>query len=94
MEQRHSVRIQHSRPRDRCRQSERSPSVTARIKVKGQPNKMTLNKAQSLLYVADDQSDTVDVIDTTKNAVLESIPVIALPSSLALITIKARIPTA
>src|ERR1039458_2933480 len=35
--------------------------------------------------VADDQADTVDVIDTTKNAVLESIPVIApmLPSALA-----------
>jgi len=60
-----------------------APSVTARIKVKGQPNKMTLNKAQSLLYVAEDQSDTVDVIDTTKNAVLESIAVIGLPSSLA-----------
>ena len=32
--------------------------------MKGQPNKMTLNMAQSLLYVAEDQSDTVDVIDT------------------------------
>ena len=41
-----------------------SPAVTARIQVKGQPNKMTLNAAQSLLYVAEDQSDTVDVIDT------------------------------
>ena len=62
-----------------------TPSVTARIPVKGQPNKMTLNKAQSLLYVAEDQSDTVDVIDTAKNAVLESIPVIAsiLPSKLS-----------
>jgi YVTN family beta-propeller protein len=62
----------------------RVPAVTARIPVKGQPNKMTLNKAQSLLYVAEDQSDTVDVIDTTKNTVLESIPVIAsmLPSAL------------
>jgi len=60
-----------------------APSVTARIKVKGQPNKMTLNKAQSLLYVAEDQSDTVDVIDTTTNVVLESIAVIALPPSLA-----------
>ena len=44
-----------------------SPAVTARIRVKGQPNKMTLNAAQSLLYVVEDQSDTVDVIDTTKN---------------------------
>jgi len=56
------------------------PTVAARIPVKGQPNKMTLNAAQTLLYVVEDQSDTVDVIDTTKNALLESIPVIAPPS--------------
>ena len=54
-----------------------TPAVTARIPVKGQPNKMTLNAAQSLLYVADDQSDTVEVIDTAKNAILETIPVMA-----------------
>jgi DNA-binding beta-propeller fold protein YncE len=60
-----------------------TPAVTARIPVKGQPNKMTLNRVQSLLYVADDQADTVDVIDTTKNVVLESIAVIPLPSALA-----------
>lgn len=64
-----------------------TPAVTARIAVKGQPNKMTLNAAQSLLYVADDQADTVDVIDTTKNAILETIQVIAstsvIPSMLA-----------
>jgi DNA-binding beta-propeller fold protein YncE len=63
------------------------PVVTARIKVKGQPNKMTLNAAQSLLYVVEDQSDTVDVIDTTSNTIVETIPVIApslaMPSSLA-----------
>ena len=55
-------------------------AVTARIPVKGQPNKMILNAAQSLLYVAEDQSDTVDVIDTVGNAILETIPVIAPPS--------------
>ena len=62
-----------------------APAVLTRIAVKGQPNKMTLNAAQTLLYVADDQSDTVEVIDTTKNVILESIPVIAslLPASLA-----------
>ena len=62
-----------------------TPAMAARIPVKGQPNKMTLNAAQSLLYVAEDQSDTVDVIDTARNAVLESIAVIAplLPASLA-----------
>ncbi|MGB7549629.1 MAG: putative Ig domain-containing protein [Terracidiphilus sp.] len=70
------------------------PTVTARIPVKGQPNKMALNKAGTLLYVAEDESDTVDVIDlnprnagvpgqnqpATVNTVIESIPVIA-PSS-------------
>jgi len=63
-----------------------APAVTARIPVKGQPNKMTLNAAQTLLYVVEDQSDTVDVIDTRTNAVLETIPVIApalVPASLA-----------
>ena len=63
------------------------PAVTDRIRVKGQPNKMTLNAAQSLLYVVEDQSDTVDVIDTAKNAIVETIPVIApasvLPAALA-----------
>jgi YVTN family beta-propeller protein len=54
-------------------------AVTARVPVKGQPNKMTLNAAQSLLYVAEDQSDTVEVIDTAKNAIVETIPVIAPP---------------
>jgi len=73
------------------------PSVTARIPVKGQPNKMTINKAETLLYVAEDQSDTVDLIDinpantggpgqtipATVNTVIESIPVIAPPDRLA-----------
>jgi DNA-binding beta-propeller fold protein YncE len=61
--------------------------VIARIHVKGQPNKMTLNAAQTLLYVAEDQSDTIDIIDTTKNAIVETIPVIgpssAVPPALA-----------
>jgi DNA-binding beta-propeller fold protein YncE len=74
-----------------------NPSVTARIPVKGQPNKMTLNKAGTLLYVAEDQSDTVDVVDinsgdvgspsqnqpATVNTVIETIPVIAPPADLA-----------
>ncbi len=67
--------------------------VSGRIPVKGQPNKMVLNRAQTLLYVAEDQSDTVDVIDInpdpthylTVDTVIETIPVLApagvLPSS-------------
>ena len=63
----------------------REPAVVSRIPVRGQPNKMTLNMAQSLLYVAEDQSDTVDVIDTSTNAIVETIPVIStlLPAKLA-----------
>ncbi len=61
-----------------------TPAVVSRIKVAGQPNKMTLNASQSLLYAAEDQSDTVDVIDTATNRIVETIPVIAplLPASL------------
>jgi YVTN family beta-propeller protein len=50
-------------------------SVLTRIKVTGQPNKMTLNADQSKLYVAEDETDTVDVIDTTMNSVTASISV-------------------
>jgi DNA-binding beta-propeller fold protein YncE len=57
-----------------------TPSITARIPVKGQPNKMTVNRTQTLLYVAEDESDTVDVINLYTNTVVESIPVIAPPS--------------
>ena len=74
-----------------------SPSVTTRISVKGQPNKMVMNAAQTLLYVAEDESDTVDVIDinptdvgmpsqtkpATVNTVIETIPVIAPADDLA-----------
>jgi DNA-binding beta-propeller fold protein YncE len=70
------------------------PYVKARIPVKGQPNKMVLNSTGTLLYVAEDESDTVDVIDlnprdvgvpsqnqpATVNTVIETIPVIAPPS--------------
>ena len=52
-----------------------TPAVTARIKVTGQPNKMTLNNAQTLLYVAEDQSDSVAVINTAKNTLVSEIPV-------------------
>jgi len=59
------------------------PVIAARIHVKGQPNKLTLNAAQSLLYVVEDQSDTVDVIDTVANTIVETIPVIAPPAVLS-----------
>ena len=40
------------------------PMVVGRIPVGSQPNKMLLNRAQTRLYVANGNSDTVAVIDT------------------------------
>ncbi len=64
-----------------------APTVTHRIKLKGQPSKMTLNAAGTRLYVAEDETDAVAVVDTRSNVLLESIPVTApyglLPSSIA-----------
>lgn len=63
--------------------------VTGRVPVVGEPIKMTMNKAQTRLYVAEDMTDSVDVIDISKGsatngaaAVLETIPVVAPPSVL------------
>src|SRR6267154_2947246 len=62
-----------------------TPRVIARIRVPGQPNRMTLNRAQTLLYVAQDNTDSVGVIDTRSNRLLENIAVTApaglLPNS-------------
>jgi len=71
-----------------------TPAVTVRIQLKGQPNKITLNSAQTRLYVAEDETDTVDVIDINpndgaqQNTVLETIPIVLplLPSSLTQFT--------
>jgi DNA-binding beta-propeller fold protein YncE len=74
-----------------------SLQVTARIPVKGQPNRMVLSPSQPVLYVAEDLSDSIDVIDlnpadtgapgqnfpATLNKVIETIPVIAPASDLA-----------
>lgn len=47
-----------------------TPSVTTRIKVKGQPLKMTLDASQNTLYVAEEQTDSVAVISTITNQVI------------------------
>ncbi|MGD0947040.1 MAG: putative Ig domain-containing protein [Candidatus Binatia bacterium] len=58
--------------------------VTGRIPVVGEPIKMTMNNAQTRLYVAEDMTDSVDVIDISKGsatngagAILETIHVLA-----------------
>ena len=53
------------------------PSLTTRIKLKGQPLKSTLNTAQTTLYVAEDQTDSVAAIDTGNNTVTTEVNVAA-----------------
>ncbi len=52
---------------------DQEPWIAGRIKVPGNPNKMALNRDGSRLYVAEDNSDTVSVIDTKTGKVLENI---------------------
>jgi DNA-binding beta-propeller fold protein YncE len=50
------------------------PKLIARIKVPGQPNRMVLNRAETRLYAAQDNTDSVAVIDTTSQRLIENIP--------------------
>src|SRR5277367_4043903 len=71
-----------------------TPIVTDRIALPGQPNKMVLNKAQTQLFVAQDNSDSVAVINIANNSVLTEIkitaPVDAMPIER---TTRAQTPT-
>jgi len=53
----------------------KKPQVVARIPIAGSPNKSILDKAQDLLFVAVDNSDTVAVIDTNTNTLVSQISV-------------------
>ncbi len=59
------------------------PAIRGRIAVKGNPNKMILNRAQSVLYVASDNADVVALIDTRQNILMRHIPTAAPPALLA-----------
>ncbi len=59
-----------------------APGTLARIPLPGSPNQLTLSKDQTRLYVAQDNSDTVAVIDTASNTVVEEIDAIAPPGLL------------
>jgi YVTN family beta-propeller protein len=61
----------------------RAPTIVARIKIGGTPNRMLLDRAQSRLFVASDNSDTVSIIDTATNRVSEVIDASAPPGLLA-----------
>ena len=60
-----------------------TPHLVSRIRVKGVPNRMLLNADQSVLYVAEDNSDIVSAIDTKTNTVAEEVPVTAPPGLFA-----------
>jgi YVTN family beta-propeller protein len=53
--------------------------LISRVAVTGTPNRMLLNRAQTLLFVASDNSDTVTLIDTRANRVIETIDAAAPP---------------
>jgi len=52
-----------------------TPKTVQRIRVPGQPNRMALNSSQSTLYVAQDNTDSVAVIDTASNRLVDNIQV-------------------
>jgi len=56
-----------------------TPKLIDRIAIPGNPNKMILNKAGTLLFVAADNADEVFVIDTHTLKVLDAIPTVAPP---------------
>jgi YVTN family beta-propeller protein len=58
------------------------PRVSRRIPVGRQPNRMILDATQRRLFVANANSDSVSVVDTATDSVVEEIPVTA-PSALA-----------
>jgi YVTN family beta-propeller protein len=61
-----------------------APTLIARIPVSGNPNSLLLSNdaAQSRLYVAEDNSDSVAVISTASNKRIEEIPAAAPPGLL------------
>jgi DNA-binding beta-propeller fold protein YncE len=48
-----------------------TPTLLQRISVGGQPNRLLLNREESLLFVANGNSDTVSVVDTRSHRVIE-----------------------
>ena len=50
-----------------------TPKVVHRIKVHGQPNKLILNRAQTLLFAATDNSDSITIINTSTDQVVAAI---------------------
>ncbi len=58
----------------------RTPAVAGRIPVGGQPDKMLLDRGQTRLFVTNGNGDTVAVIDTATEQVIETIRTTSGPS--------------
>lgn len=52
-----------------------TPAVTARIKVSGNPNRSVLNRDHSILFVTEDNTDSVAIISTGSNRLIGEIKV-------------------
>jgi YVTN family beta-propeller protein len=50
-----------------------TPSILGRIKTDGNPNKLILNHAQTKLFVTEDNSDRVSIIDTATNQIVSGV---------------------
>lgn len=59
-----------------------SGTVKSRIALQGNPNKMIFNKAQDRLFVTLDNTDTVAIIDTATNAVVNTVSTVAPAATL------------
>jgi DNA-binding beta-propeller fold protein YncE len=60
-----------------------APAVIARIPLAGNPNRLLLDRTQRHLFATADNADTVYVIDTARNRVVEAIRTTAPPGLLA-----------
>jgi len=63
-----------------------SPVIVGRIPLTGNPNRMVLDKAQTKLYVALDNSDNVAVIDTRRNRAMHTVKTAAPAGLLVSVT--------
>ena len=60
-----------------------APKLVSRLRLPGSANNVLLNKAQDTLYVSQDNSDNVAVVNTASNTITEEIDAIAPPGVLA-----------
>ena len=51
------------------------PKVTARVKLKGNPTRLLMNRDQTRLFIAEDNSDRISILDTSTNMLVGSVNV-------------------